>query len=124
MQYKSQTFVEVFRCVYYSFRYGKGNSKTVLGKCPVHSQGQNIQVILSLANRKSGANPSLPRLDTAYQIASALGVSVEFLLTGKERISNPRLDAILNTLMADPDKLDAVEVLLFGKKAGASSKFS
>lgn len=79
---------------------------------------------LSLANRKSGANPSLPRLDTAYQIASSLGVSVEFLLTGKERISNPRLDAILNTLMADPDKLDAVEVLLFGKKAGASSKFS
>lgn len=38
----------------------------------------------SIRNRKSGAVYSLPRIETGYQIAQALGVSLEFLITGKD----------------------------------------
>lgn len=38
----------------------------------------------SIRNRKSGATYSLPRMETGYALSRALGVSMEFLLTGKD----------------------------------------
>jgi len=79
----------------------------------------------SVRNRRSGAVYSLPRLENGYQLAHNLGVSLEYLLTGQKTIPyNARIKAIADSLVTDPDRLDAVEILLFGKKAGVSSKLS
>lgn len=75
----------------------------------------------SIRNRKSGDVYSLPRMESGYQIAKALGVSLEYLLTGEtDRSYNARIRAIADALESDPEKLDAVEVLLFDKKVGQS----
>lgn len=70
---------------------------------------------LSIANRKSGKTPSLPRLESAYAIAKTLGVSIEFLLTGEEPAKQgypPRIQAIIEILLDDENKLNAVCTLL------------
>lgn len=70
---------------------------------------------LSIANRKSGKTPSLPRLESAYAIAKTLGVSMEFLLTGKDPERQeypPRIQAIIEILLDDESKLNAVCTLL------------
>jgi len=58
----------------------------------------------SVLNRKAGANPSMPRLETAYVLATALHTTVEYLLTGKDpppRYS--RIQDIIDWLMAKSD---------------------
>lgn len=70
---------------------------------------------LSIANRKSGKTPSLPRLESAYAIAKELGVSVEYLLTGEDirhQAYPPRIQAVVDILMKDETKLTAVCTLL------------
>ena len=59
-------------------------------------------------------------------IAQALGTTMEYLLTGESSSVSysPRVKAVADVLQNDDDKLGAVEVLLFGKKAGASSVLS
>ena len=93
------------------------NGRTFKSVC--ESAGLNY---LSIANRKSGKTPSLPRLESAVLLAKALGVSVESLFNEKEPISeDPRIIAIVKCLEREPEKLDAVEILLFNKKVGQSS---
>lgn len=75
----------------------------------------------SIRNRKSGLTYSLPRLETAYAIAKALNISIEYLLTGKHevhqfpqridtiarkltRISESNLETIETMIMALPDE--------------------
>ena len=67
---------------------------------------------------------AIPQADELYLIARELDVSMEFLLTGEnaEGIYSPRVRAVATILQNDQDKLGAVEVLLFGKNAGASSE--
>lgn len=55
------------------------NGKTFKSVC--EEAGLNY---LSVANRKSGKTPSLPRLESAYLLAKTLGVSIEYLLTGEK----------------------------------------
>lgn len=87
-----------------------------------HRAGLNYN---SVRNRKSGKVYCLPRLGTGYAIAQALGVTLEYLLTGKTGKSpDPRINAIASYLEEHPDKMDAIEVLLFEKNAGQSSKYS
>ena len=79
----------------------------------------------SIRNRKSGNVYSLPRMENGLLLAKALGVSMEYLLTGeKNHIYNPRVKAVADALENDSEKLDAVEILLFGKKVGQSLKLS
>jgi hypothetical protein len=58
----------------------------------------------------------MPRADDALKIADALGVSVEYLLTGTERggaASNPRIQEILTKIIAfDNNDLEAVKSLV------------
>ena len=56
-------------------------------------------------------------------IAETLGTTMEYLLTGerKEVFYSPRVRAIADALEQDQDRLSAVEILLFGKPAGASA---
>lgn len=75
--------------------------------------------------REQRSNNALPKTADLYNMAMLLNVSMEFLLTGHRPLEyDARVIAIANSLAANPDKLDAVEILLFGEKAGASSKFS
>lgn len=75
--------------------------------------------------REQRSNNTLPKVNYLYNIASVLGVSMEYLLTGHKALDyDARIIAIADSLAANPDKLDAVEILLFGKKAGQSSKLS
>lgn len=43
----------------------------------------------SVRNRKSGPVYSLPRIETGYAISKALGVSMEYLLTGEDAGKSP-----------------------------------
>lgn len=56
----------------------------------------------------------LPRLEIAYSLAEALGVSVEYLLTGKERDSfPPRIQTIaIRCLSASEEDLALIERVL------------
>lgn len=70
---------------------------------------------LSIANRKSGKAPSLPRLESAYALAKVLGVSMEYLMTGEEPCRQsypPRIQAVIEILIDDESKLNAVCTLL------------
>jgi transcriptional regulator with XRE-family HTH domain len=67
----------------------------------------------------------MPRADAAFRIAGALGVSVEYLLTGADRggaASNPRVQGILEKMVLlddkDVDALDAVVEALSGRYRG------
>jgi len=65
----------------------------------------------------------IPKLKDAISYAKALNVSVEELCNGKRlnpETLDPRIKAIADCLASDPEKLDAVEVLLFEKKHGNS----
>jgi transcriptional regulator with XRE-family HTH domain len=57
----------------------------------------------------------IPRADAACRIAVALGVSVEYLLTGTdkpEEVSNPRMkDIVKNLILLDDTDLEAVKTL-------------
>ncbi|AEF86153.1 putative bacteriophage CI repressor protein [Treponema primitia ZAS-2] len=57
----------------------------------------------------------IPRADEAYLIAEALGVSVEYLLSGREgtsHASNPSLEEIVKSIISfDQIDLDAVNAL-------------
>ena len=76
-----------------------------------------------LTNQRSDCR--IPKLEDAYQLSVALGCSMESLITGQdERKPNPRIEAIAQYLDEHPEKLDAIEVLLFEKNAGLSSKSS
>ena len=78
---------------------------------------------IRLVNQRSDCR--IPKLEDAYLLSVALGCSLEYLITGKEEHRyDARVIAIANSLAANPDKLDAVEILLFGKKAGQSLKLS
>lgn len=69
-----------------------------------------------LTNQRSDCR--IPKLEDAYMISVALGCSIEYLITGEESHRyDARIIAIANALEADPEKLDAVEVLLFDKKS-------
>ena len=58
----------------------------------------------------------IPRADEAYRIACVLGVSVEYLLTGRDgsgHSSNPSLEEIIETLILfDQNDLDAIHALV------------
>jgi transcriptional regulator with XRE-family HTH domain len=58
----------------------------------------------------------MPRAGDAFKIADALGVSVEYLLTGTERggaVSNPRIQEILTKIIVfDNNDLEAVKSLV------------
>ncbi|MFP3040575.1 helix-turn-helix domain containing protein [Treponema primitia] len=58
----------------------------------------------------------IPRADEAYLIAEALGVSVEYLLNGRDgtgHSSNPSLEEIVKTIIPlDQVDLDAVNALV------------
>lgn len=74
---------------------------------------------IRLTNQRSDCR--IPKLEDAFRISVALGCSMEYLLTGEiAQNYNARIIAIANALEANPDKLDAVEILLFDKKAGQS----
>lgn len=70
--------------------------------------------------KEQRSDNTLPRADYAYLIAKDIGVSVESLFTGVYHSDEPRIDAIARYLSQNPEKLDAVEVLLFDKKVGQS----
>jgi transcriptional regulator with XRE-family HTH domain len=59
---------------------------------------------------------TIPRADAAYRIASALGVSVEYLLTGfdaKKQPSNPAIQDIVDELISfDYIDLSSVQALV------------
>lgn len=79
---------------------------------------------IKLARMKSlRSRLALPQSDDLFLIASFLNVSMEYLLTGQDTSKNysARVRAVADVLQNDDDMLGAVEVLLFGKKAGASS---
>lgn len=76
-----------------------------------------------LTNQRSDGR--IPKLEDAYRISVALGCSIEYLITGEDgHRYSARVKAVADALESDPEKLDAVEVLLFGKKAGQSLKLS
>lgn len=76
-----------------------------------------------LTNQRSDCR--IPKLEDAYKLSAALGCSIEYLINGEENHKyNARITAIADALEADPDKLDAVETLLFNKKVGQSLKLS
>lgn len=54
--------------------------------------GISYNTILSYVNERR----SLPNVETGYKIAKALGVSVEYLVTGKP--SNTDMDTVINTV--------------------------
>ena len=65
---------------------------------------------------------TFPRADSLYDISRTLGVSVEYLFTGKEENHfSPRVQAIAIYLENNPEKVDAIEILLFEKSVGQSS---
>lgn len=76
--------------------------------------------------KKNRSDVRLPNTEDVYLLATRAGVSMEFLLTGQNtgHSYNPRVRVIAEALEQDQDKLGAVEVLLFGKPAGASALFS
>ena len=74
--------------------------------------------------KEQRSDNTIPRADDAFLIAKSIGVSVEQLFNADVPIREPRIDAIVRHLRANPDTLDAVEVILFGKKAGQSLKLS
>ena len=53
--------------------------------------------------------------------AQALNVSIEYLLVGKEPRLSPRIQAIVDWLGEDEQRIGSLELLLFGGKAGKSS---
>lgn len=65
----------------------------------------------SVRNRKSGPVYSLPRIETGYAISKALGVSVEYLLTGKED-SGPFEEFIHYLRKADPVTIENIRSIL------------
>jgi transcriptional regulator with XRE-family HTH domain len=58
----------------------------------------------------------IPRADEAHKIACALGVSVEYLLTGRDGAghpSNPMLEEIIaDIILFDQNDLDAIDALV------------
>jgi transcriptional regulator with XRE-family HTH domain len=58
----------------------------------------------------------IPRADEAYKIAGALGVSIEYLLTGRDGTggpSNPALEEIVGYMVSlDQNDLNSVDVLI------------
>jgi transcriptional regulator with XRE-family HTH domain len=58
----------------------------------------------------------IPRADAACRIAAALGVSVEYLLTGMDKpgeVSNPQMqDIVKNLILLDDTDLEAVKTLV------------
>ena len=67
----------------------------------------------------------IPKSETVYKIAKRLNASMEYLLAGETEIRySPRVNAIANYLETNPEKLDAIEILLFEKSVGQSSRFS
>lgn len=63
-----------------------------------------------------------PDLETTMLMAVRMGCSIDHLMGNDPEINiNPRMDAIIRYLEEDPKRLDAIEVILFGKNAGASS---
>ena len=56
------------------------------------------------------------------QMCQILNVSMEYMMTGEEEYRlNPRVVAIADFLEKNPEKLDAIETILFDKKVGQSS---
>lgn len=68
----------------------------------------------SIRNRKTGVTYSLPRLETAYLLATALHTTVEYLMSGAEdAIYPPRIKHIADHLCTIPDHaLDTVEAMV------------
>lgn len=66
----------------------------------------------SVRNRKSGPVYSLPRIETGYAISKALGVSMEYLLTGEESKQNPFQEYIPFMEKASKEDLYGVRKLL------------
>jgi transcriptional regulator with XRE-family HTH domain len=58
----------------------------------------------------------MPRTDAAFKIAEALGVSVEYLLTGVDKgspVSNPRIQEIVEkVILFDDNDVEAVRALV------------
>ena len=78
---------------------------------------------IRLTNQRSDCR--IPKLEDAFKLSVALNCTLEYLLTGEMgRSYSARVAAIADVLESDQEKLDAVEVLLFGKKVGLSSKLS
>lgn len=65
-----------------------------------------------LKNQRS--DTALPKIEDAYLLAKAIGVSVDYLLTGEEATQTypPRIQAIIEILLDDENKLNAVCTLL------------
>ena len=76
--------------------------------------------------KRNRSDVRMPSAEDVYLFASVIGVPMEYLLTGESKTPfySARVMAIADLLEQDQDKLGAVEVLLFGKKAGASSVLS
>jgi len=76
--------------------------------------------------KRNRSDVRLPDTEDVYRMATRIGLPMEYLLTGESRtpVYSARVMAIADMLMQDQDKLGAVEVLLFGKNAGASSAVS
>lgn len=63
-----------------------------------------------------------PDLETASLIAARMACSIDSLMGMKAADStDPRINAIIEYLSSDEEKLEAAEILIFGKKAGQSS---
>lgn len=72
---------------------------------------------------KWGARKSYPRSDNLYDMSKVLNVSMEYLLMGEEKAEiPPRLQAVVDALSSDEEKLAAVETLLGLKKDGSSGR--
>jgi transcriptional regulator with XRE-family HTH domain len=58
----------------------------------------------------------MPRTDAAFKIAQALGVSIEYLLTGADKagsVSNPRIHEIMeNIVLLNNNDIEAVRALV------------
>lgn len=63
-----------------------------------------------------------PDLETTMLMAVRMGCSIDRLM-GNDSIQSvdPRIDAIIRYLKEDEKRIGAIEVILFGEKAGASS---
>ena len=78
----------------------------------------------TLRNKRSGKISVLPNLTDAYSLAQTLGVSMEFLLTGKDSTSSiqnheakaveesPELQALVRAVMRDPQLLSALATVI------------
>lgn len=65
----------------------------------------------------------IPKSETLYKMSIALNVTMEYLLAGVTQYKyDARVRAIADWLSEDEGRISAMEKIIFGEKAGASSE--